>query len=106
MAQSGIRGHRAGISTVSALFSVVDKVLLEPLPRAKTAPRVRKRRSSATAPGSLFRSAASMIGRIVVLDDVPYQVAGVLAPGARLESGADLWLPLRDAVVGDVRPAL
>ncbi len=42
----------------------------------------------------IFHSDASMVGRTVMLDGTPYQVAGVLAPGARLESGADLWLPL------------
>ena len=42
-----------------------------------------------------FRSDSSIVGRVLILDDAPYQVAGVLAPGARLESAADLWLPLR-----------
>jgi putative ABC transport system permease protein len=42
-----------------------------------------------------FRSDSSLIGRAILLDDVPYQVVGVLAPDIHLESPADLWLPLR-----------
>ena len=42
-----------------------------------------------------FRADANIIGRSILLDDVAYQVAGVLAAGAHLESTADIWLPLR-----------
>ena len=42
-----------------------------------------------------FRSDSTIVGRVIILNDQPCQVAGVLAPGARLESTADIWLPLR-----------
>lgn len=41
-----------------------------------------------------FRADANIIGRAILLDDVPYRVVGVLAPGVHLESPADIWLPL------------
>jgi putative ABC transport system permease protein len=42
-----------------------------------------------------FRADSTIIGRIVILDDLPHQIVGVLAPAVHLESNADLWLPLR-----------
>lgn len=50
---------------------------------------------SAVAWQRFFRSDSTIVGRIIILDGEPCKVAGVLAPGARLESPADLWLPLR-----------
>ena len=41
-----------------------------------------------------FGSDSEMVGSRILLDHVPYKVVGVLAPGAHLESPADIWLPL------------
>jgi predicted permease len=41
-----------------------------------------------------FHSEPGILDREIGLDNIAYKVVGVLAPGARLESSADIWLPL------------
>jgi putative ABC transport system permease protein len=42
-----------------------------------------------------FHADSNLVGRSIVLDDVPYKVVGVLSPDAHLERASDVWLPLR-----------
>jgi putative ABC transport system permease protein len=42
-----------------------------------------------------FHADASITERVIILNDVPFKVVGVLAPGTHLEPSSDVWLPLR-----------
>jgi putative ABC transport system permease protein len=41
-----------------------------------------------------LRADRNLIGHAILLDNVPYNIVGVLAAGVHLESPADIWLPL------------
>ena len=41
-----------------------------------------------------FHSGSSLAGQAIFIDNIPYNVVGVLSPGVHLESLADIWLPL------------
>jgi putative ABC transport system permease protein len=41
-----------------------------------------------------FHADATLIGRTILLDNLPHKIVGMLAPGIHLESPAAIWLPL------------
>src|SRR5436853_367909 len=75
-----------GIGASVLVFSVVDAVLLRPLPFDKPGQRVWERK---------YGGAPSIIGRRVEIDGMPHEIVGIMP--ARFDfpsSRTELWLPI------------